>query len=186
MKVDRYCGKPRLGNQMLPIHSWFISPNARVVREVFGADGLVNETISCIANLNFSRCKGLLQKNPLLPLLYYKLKTKILFVIIFFTYLIPISRCISVSLRALIIAPLLTFARHAATYQAGIPTQSSSQATIVGPFHKAKGVPAFIASASNSCREESSILLCKHLLFITILTQSNSKHFIYTFPYFTN
>ena len=30
MKCDRYCGKPRLGNQSLPIHSWFISPNANV------------------------------------------------------------------------------------------------------------------------------------------------------------
>lgn len=73
-------------------------------------------------------------------------------------YLIPISRCISVSLSALIIAPLLTLARHAATYQVGMPTQSSSQATTVGPFQRAKGVPAFIASANSSCREESSIL----------------------------
>mgnify|MGYP004593452131 CR=1 FL=1 len=61
MKVDRYCGKPRLGSQTLPIHSWFISPNAKVVREVFGADGLVSDTISCIANRNFNRCKGLLR-----------------------------------------------------------------------------------------------------------------------------
>jgi hypothetical protein len=48
-------------------------------------------------------------------------------------------------------APDLTLARHAATYQAGIPTHSSSQATMVGPFHKANGVPAFIASARSSC-----------------------------------
>lgn len=61
MKVDRYCGKPRLGSQTLPIHSWFISPNAKVVREVFGADGLVSDTISCIANRNFNRCRGLLR-----------------------------------------------------------------------------------------------------------------------------
>lgn len=51
------------------------------------------------------------------------------------------------------IAPDLTLARHAATYHAGIPTQSSSQATMVGPFHKANGVPAFIASARSSCLE---------------------------------
>ena len=36
-------------------------------------------------------------------------------------------------------------------YQAGIPTQSSSQATMVGPFQRAKGVPAFIASSRSSC-----------------------------------
>jgi hypothetical protein len=28
---------------------------------------------------------------------------------------------------------------------------TSSQATTVGPFHKANGVPAFIASSSSSC-----------------------------------
>lgn len=67
------------------------------------------------------------------------------------SYLIPISLWISVSLRALMMAPDLTLARHAATYQAGIPTHSSSQATMVGPFHKANGVPAFIASARSSC-----------------------------------
>ena len=82
--------------------------------------------------------------------------------------LIPISRCISVSDRADIIAPDLTLARQAATYldtgnlinilyfgqffyQAGMPTQSSSQATMVGPFQRAKGVPAFIASSRSSC-----------------------------------
>ena len=36
-------------------------------------------------------------------------------------------------------------------YHAGIPTQSSSQATIVGPFHRANGVPAFMASSRSSC-----------------------------------
>ena len=69
----------------------------------------------------------------------------------------PISRWISVSERADMIAPDLTFARQAATYQGGIPTQSSSQATTVGPFHKANGVPAFIASANNSCLKEYEI-----------------------------
>lgn len=63
---------------------------------------------------------------------------------------LPISLCISVSLNALIIAPDLTFALQAATYQAGIPTHSSSHATIVGPFHSANGVPAFIASPRRS------------------------------------
>lgn len=63
----------------------------------------------------------------------------------------PISLWISVSLRALMMAPDLTLARHAATYQAGMPTHNSSHATMVGPFHKANGVPAFIASASSSC-----------------------------------
>lgn len=49
------------------------------------------------------------------------------------------------------IAPDFTLALHAATYHGGIPTHSSNQATTVGPFHKANGVPAFMASASNSC-----------------------------------
>ena len=55
----------------------------------------------------------------------------------------PISRCISVSERADMMAPDFTLALHAATYHAGIPTHNSSQATIVGPFHRAKGVPAY-------------------------------------------
>lgn len=67
------------------------------------------------------------------------------------SYELPISLWISVSLKALIMAPDLTFALHAATYQAGIPTHNSNHATIVGPFHKAKGVPAFIASSNKSC-----------------------------------
>jgi len=29
MKRLRYCGIPRLGSHSLPIHSWFISPNAK-------------------------------------------------------------------------------------------------------------------------------------------------------------
>ena len=70
------------------------------------------------------------------------------------TNLIPISRWISVSDKALMIAPDFTFALHAATYQAGIPTHNSSHATIVGPFHSANGVPAFIASANSSCLNE--------------------------------
>ena len=37
------------------------------------------------------------------------------------------------------------------SYQAGIPTHNSNQATIVGPFQRAKGVPAFIASSKSSC-----------------------------------
>ena len=40
---------------------------------------------------------------------------------------------------------------QAATYHGGMSTHSSNQATTVGPFHRAKGVPAFIASANNSC-----------------------------------
>ena len=84
----------------------------------------MEEKITWIANLSFSRCKG---------------------------FDMPISRWISASLRADMMAPDLTLARQAATYQAGIPTHSSSQATIVGPFHRANGVPAFMASASNSC-----------------------------------
>ena len=43
------------------------------------------------------------------------------------------------------------------SYQAGIPTQSSSQATMVGPFQSAKGVPAFIASSSSSCLQNNII-----------------------------
>lgn len=67
------------------------------VLEVGGADGLVRDMISWMASRSFSLCRGLLM---------------------------PISRCISVSDKADIIAPLFTFARQAATYQAGIPTQS--------------------------------------------------------------
>lgn len=125
MNVVLYWGSPKEGNQQFPIHSWFMSPNAKVVLEVFGAEGDVRDTISWMASLNFSLWSGLL---------------------------IPISLCISVSLRALMMAPDLTFALHAATYHAGIPTHNSSHATIVGPFHKANGVPAFMASASSSCR----------------------------------
>ena len=94
------------------------------ILEVGGADGLVKLTISCMASLSFNLCNGLL---------------------------IPISLWISVSDSADMMAPLLTFARQAATYHAGIPTHSSNQATTVGPFHSANGVPAFMASASSSC-----------------------------------
>lgn len=67
------------------------------VLEVGGAEGLVSDTISWMASRSFSRCRALLM---------------------------PISRWISVSDRADMMAPLLTLARQAATYQAGIPTQS--------------------------------------------------------------
>ena len=46
MKVVLYCDKPKEGNQSLPIHSWFISPQARVVLLVAGAEGEVRDTIS--------------------------------------------------------------------------------------------------------------------------------------------
>lgn len=124
INVVRYWGRPSAGSHALPIHSWFISPNASVVLDVLGADGDVNDTISWMASRNLSRCRGLL---------------------------IPISLWISVSLRALMMAPDFTFARQAATYHAGMPTHNSNQATIVGPFHNANGVPAFIASANSSC-----------------------------------
>lgn len=67
------------------------------VREVFGAEGLVSDTISWIASLSLRRWSGLE---------------------------IPISRWISVSDKADIMAPLLTFARQAATYHAGMPTHN--------------------------------------------------------------
>lgn len=73
------------------------STNWLTVRDVGGAEGLVRETISWIANRSFKRCRGLL---------------------------IPISLWISVSDRADMMAPLFTLARQAATYQAGIPSQS--------------------------------------------------------------
>ena len=57
--------------------------------EVAGAEGEVRETISWMASLSFSLCSGLL---------------------------IPISLCISVSERADMMAPDLTFALQAATY----------------------------------------------------------------------
>lgn len=62
-----------------------------------GAEGLVRDMISWMASRSLSLCRGLLM---------------------------PISRWISVSDRADMMAPLFTFARQAATYQAGIPTQS--------------------------------------------------------------
>lgn len=64
---------------------------------VGGADGLVSETISWMARRSLSRCRGLLM---------------------------PISLWISVSDRADMMAPLFTLARHAATYQAGIPNHN--------------------------------------------------------------
>lgn len=76
------------------------SPIAAVqltVLEVGGAEGLVRETISWMASRSLSRCRGLLM---------------------------PISLWISVSDRADMMAPLFTLARHAATYQAGIPNHS--------------------------------------------------------------
>lgn len=66
-------------------------------RVLAGADGLVRDTISWMARRSLSLCRGLL---------------------------IPISRWISVSDRLAMMAPLFTLARHAATYQAGIPTHS--------------------------------------------------------------
>lgn len=81
--------------------SW---PRGRLltVLEVGGAEGLVRDTISWMANRSLSRCRALL---------------------------IPISRWISVSDKADMMAPLLTLARQAATYQAGIPTQSCRHRT---------------------------------------------------------
>lgn len=67
------------------------------VLEVSGADGLVSDTISWMARRSLSRCRGLLM---------------------------PISRWISVSDSADMMAPLFTLARQAATYHAGIPTHS--------------------------------------------------------------
>lgn len=66
-------------------------------RVLAGADGLVSDTISWMASRSLRRCSGLL---------------------------IPISLWISVSERLAMMAPLFTLARHAATYQAGMPTHS--------------------------------------------------------------
>ena len=74
----------------------------RTVLDVGGAEGLVRDMISWMASRSFSRCSGLLM---------------------------PISRWISVSDRADMMAPLFTLARQAATYQAGIPTQSWGRGT---------------------------------------------------------
>ena len=73
------------------------STKGLTVLDVGGAEGLVRETISWIANRSFKRYRGLL---------------------------IPISLWISVSDKADIMAPLFTLALQAATYQAGIPNQS--------------------------------------------------------------
>lgn len=70
------------------------------VREEAGAEGEVSETISWMARRSLSRCSGLLM---------------------------PISRWISVSDKLAMMAPLLTLARQAATYHAGIPTHSWSR-----------------------------------------------------------
>ena len=73
------------------------SRGSLTVLEVGGAEGLVSDTISWMASRSLSRCRALLM---------------------------PISRWISVSDSADMMAPLLTLARQAATYQAGMPTQS--------------------------------------------------------------
>lgn len=70
------------------------------VREEAGAEGEVRETISWMARRSLSRWSGLLM---------------------------PISRWISVSDKLAMMAPLLTLARQAATYHAGIPTHSWSR-----------------------------------------------------------
>lgn len=54
INVVLYCGSPNDGSHEFPIHSWFMSPNARVVRDVFGADGEVRDTISWMAILSFN------------------------------------------------------------------------------------------------------------------------------------
>lgn len=77
--------------------SWRVSRLSLTERVLAGADGLVRETISWMARRSLSRCSGLLM---------------------------PISLWISVSDRLAMMAPLFTLARHAATYHAGIPTQS--------------------------------------------------------------
>ena len=41
-----------------------MSPKASVVRAVRGADGDVSVTISWMASRSFSRCNGLLEKEP--------------------------------------------------------------------------------------------------------------------------
>ena len=66
-------------------------------RVLAGAEGLVSDTISWMARRSLRRCRGLLM---------------------------PISLWISVSDSADMMAPLFTLARHAATYQAGIPNHS--------------------------------------------------------------
>jgi hypothetical protein len=95
-----------------------------MAEEVFVAEWQVKLTISWMASLSLSLCNGLLM---------------------------PISRCISASDKADMIDPLFTLALHAATYHAGIPTQSSSHATIVGPFQDWNGRPASITSSNISC-----------------------------------
>lgn len=72
-------------------------PWTLTVREEAGAEGEVSETISWMARRSLSRCSGLLM---------------------------PISRWISVSDKLAMMAPLLTLARQAATYHAGMPTHS--------------------------------------------------------------
>lgn len=96
------------------ISAWVIHTLLVEERVLAGAEGLVSDTISWMASRSLSRWSGLLM---------------------------PISRWISVSDRFAMIAPLFTFDRQAATYQAGIPTHSSSQDTTVGPSQEAKGRP---------------------------------------------
>ena len=61
-----------------------------------------------------------------------------------------VSKCFLITLIKCLKLSCLWPAKNS-TDQAGMPTQSSSQATMVGPFQRAKGVPAFIASSSSSC-----------------------------------
>lgn len=93
---------PRATLQTLPqgLHASWVKGRPLTVLEVGGAEGLVSDTISWMASRSLSRCRALLM---------------------------PTSRWISVSDRADMMAPLLTLARQAATYQAGIPTHSCGE-----------------------------------------------------------
>lgn len=97
------------------------------VLEVGGAEGLVSDTISWMASRSLSRCRALLM---------------------------PTSRWISVSDRADMMAPLLTLARQAATYQAGIPTHSCRGQTVTQPRAQELGDTARQGQALSPVSEE--------------------------------
>lgn len=124
---------------------------ALTVREVGGAEGLVSETISWMARRSFRRCRALLM---------------------------PISLWISVSDRADMMAPLFTLARQAATYQAGIPTQScQNRAKLV----TAQGTgPHFLWQGSRTPCLNSVSKLGTHggLLFCSDLAQMACRLFV--------
>lgn len=135
-----------LRDAMCPVLGEGGSAHWLTVREVGGAEGLVRETISWIANRSFKRCRGLL---------------------------IPISLWISVSDRADMMAPLFTLARQAATYQAGIPSQSCW----IEKKIRTQIIIIIEISVSLWARHYSKYLACTNAFIATISWDRRSYYF---------